>query len=69
MRGIRYHCETCFNFDLCCKCYLSRKVIHPSDHEFAAIGPEYSTESEGSESEEDVSEVDEGSSVYEEEVD
>ena len=43
------------SFDLCYKCYLSRELVHPSAHQFLPIGPEYLTESDGSdgESEED----------------
>ena len=41
------------NFDLCYTCYLSREVIHLSDnptHCFEAIGTEYQTESEATDS-------------------
>lgn len=48
--GIQYHCETYLNFELCYKCYLSREVIHPPTHPFTPIGPEYTTESEASDS-------------------
>ncbi|RDL42485.1 uncharacterized protein BP5553_02464 [Venustampulla echinocandica] len=55
--GIRYHCESCLNFDLCYKCYVSRKYIH-LEHGLVPATPEYVEEAdeseEASESEEDV---------------
>ena len=35
IKGIRYHCKNCDNFDFCEKCYLSKKNIHK--HEFEII--------------------------------
>ena len=49
--GIRYHCDTCLDFDLCYKCHLSKEVIHPSTHLLQPIGPEYETETEATDSE------------------
>ncbi|KAI2464184.1 ankyrin repeat-containing domain protein [Annulohypoxylon bovei var. microspora] len=39
--GLRYSCRACMDFDLCYKCYSSKDRIHPSDHEFEEIGPEF----------------------------
>ncbi|KAK5988121.1 Ankyrin-3-like protein [Cladobotryum mycophilum] len=42
VRGPGYHCTTCIDFDLCFKCYPSRKLLHPSDHEsWDEKGPEF----------------------------
>lgn len=32
--GVRYICDTCYDFLLCFKCYISRNEIHP-DHTFS----------------------------------
>lgn len=34
-RGVRYHCEDCYNFDLCHDCYLSDR--EHAGHRFTAI--------------------------------
>ncbi|XDG00927.1 hypothetical protein ABKA04_000542 [Annulohypoxylon sp. FPYF3050] len=39
--GLSYKCKSCMDFDLCYKCYNSRDKIHPSDHEFEEVGPEF----------------------------
>lgn len=49
MCGVMYDCMTCLDFALCYTCYLSREVIHNSDHHFQTSGSEYQTESEQSE--------------------
>ncbi|CAG8956335.1 hypothetical protein HYFRA_00003715 [Hymenoscyphus fraxineus] len=45
IRGIVYHCKTCYDFDFCNKCYHRRDIIHSSakysNHEFEEKGPEY----------------------------
>lgn len=37
MHGEYHHCEECFDFDLCFKCYASREATHPG-HGFSIRG-------------------------------
>lgn len=45
MKGIRYGCETCFDFSLCFKCEPSKSKIHPR-HSFRAVGEEWEDKEE-----------------------
>lgn len=38
--GVYFNCATCWDFDLCFKCYKSKSVIHPH-HEFNLKGSEW----------------------------
>ncbi|KAI1359383.1 ankyrin repeat-containing domain protein [Xylaria arbuscula] len=44
--GVRYNCKTCVVFSLCYKCYELKHHIHPSSHDFEAMGQEYESPSE-----------------------
>lgn len=43
IRGFRFHCKSCENFDFCEKCKFTSDVTHPN-HEFDEIGPGRETE-------------------------
>ena len=69
MCGVWYACMTCLDFGLCYTCYLSKEVIHNSDHQFQTRGPEYQTESEQSEPADSESDYVEDDEDYEDEDD
>lgn len=39
--GFKYRCKTCTDFNLCYKCHDSRGALHPAQHSFAELGPEF----------------------------
>ncbi|KAF7885987.1 uncharacterized protein EAF02_004496 [Botrytis sinoallii] len=45
MRGFRFHCQNCEDFDFCEKCKVTSDATHPN-HEFDEIGPKRETEPE-----------------------
>ncbi|KAF7893765.1 hypothetical protein EAF00_007279 [Botryotinia globosa] len=45
IRGFRFHCENCANFDFCEKCKVTSDTTHPN-HEFDKIGSQRETEPE-----------------------
>ncbi|KAH0498228.1 hypothetical protein TgHK011_005494 [Trichoderma gracile] len=50
--GFCYHCNDCLDFDLCWKCHAHRDLIHPPDHTYDELGPEFE-ETEDDKPEED----------------
>lgn len=63
IRGIRFHCQNCADFDFCEKCKVTSDATHPN-HEFDKIGSQRETEPEHEVSlqQEDGSEQDDSSS-------
>ncbi|KAF5868333.1 putative ankyrin repeat protein [Botrytis fragariae] len=45
MRGLRFHCQNCADFDFCEKCKFTSDTTHPN-HDFDKIGPKRETELE-----------------------
>ncbi|XXH01220.1 hypothetical protein Hte_007574 [Hypoxylon texense] len=43
IRGVRWHCTNCPDFDFCFKCYWTAKDTHNSDHKFIAMPSEGNT--------------------------
>lgn len=43
IRGLRYECRDCLDFNLCYKCYNSRRKLHTEGHSFDEIGPEFAS--------------------------
>ncbi|KAH8805995.1 ankyrin repeat-containing domain protein [Xylogone sp. PMI_703] len=43
IRGIRYQCKDCLDFNFCYKCYNSRRRLHIEGHLFDEIGPEFAS--------------------------
>ncbi|KAL7814629.1 ankyrin repeat-containing domain protein [Trichoderma aethiopicum] len=39
--GFCYHCNDCLDFDLCWKCHAHSDLIHPADHTYDELGPEF----------------------------
>lgn len=46
--GRKYQCETCYEFNLCDKCYAHREITHGAfpDHALKEVGPEFDEVSE-----------------------
>ncbi|KAL6878817.1 ankyrin repeat-containing domain protein [Trichoderma novae-zelandiae] len=39
--GFGYHCNDCLDFDMCWKCHVHCELIHPPDHTYEELGPEF----------------------------
>ena len=39
--GFCYHCNDCLDFDLCWKCHVHSDLLHPPDHTYEELGPQY----------------------------